>query len=214
MQESAPALPESVRDSTGNLCEPFAWFDRSTRSWKTWQRCLVTGWETFSGTWPRAGIVLNGIAFRRQPSAPLTRGTGSGSLPTPQATMTNHITPQRMNDKFANLDTVLARRYLPTPRASDAENGGRGDLLTVLRGYETRHAGTLPTPTARDWRSGKASLTTADRNARPRNEQLSSMSGNTAGHLNPRFLEWMMGYPTGWTEPAPSATPSSRKSRS
>lgn len=29
--------------------------------------------------------------------------------------------------------------------------------------------------------------------------------------LNPIFLEWLMGYPTGWTEIGPSATPLSRK---
>jgi hypothetical protein len=100
-------------------------------------------------------------------------------------------------------------RY-PTPRASDADRGGRGDLLTVLRGYETRHAGTLPT--ARDTRSGKASDVTHDKNSRPLNEVLSKMSGNKAGHVNPRFLEWMMGYPIGWSERAPSETAYCRKS--
>jgi len=127
--------------------------------------------------------------------------------------MTGAVTQSRQNDKNPNLETILARRLLPTPRASDADNGGRGDLLTVLRGYETRHAGTLPTPTARDWRSGKASKLTHAHNYRPLNEQLSWMSGNRSGHVNPRFLEWMMGLPKGWSEPAPSAIPSSRKSR-
>ena len=209
---SAPALPESVRDSTGNWCEPFAWWDRDTRSWKTWQRSFLTEWETFSGTWPRAGLVLSGIAFRRKPSAPLTNGTGYGSsdtLPTPRARMTGAATERRALDKNQNLEVVLARRLLPTPRASDADKGGRGDLLTVLRGYETRHAGTLPTPTARDWRSTETNA----RNARPLNEVLASMSGNIAGHVNPRFLEWMMGYPIGWTELRRSGTPYCPKSR-
>lgn len=215
-QASAPALPESVRDSTGNWCEPFAWWDRDTQSWKTWQRSFLTGWETFSGTWPRAGLVLNGIAFRRKPSAPLTSGTGYGSsdtLPTPRARMTGAVTERRALDKNPNLEVVLARRLLPTPRASDADKGGRGDLLTVLRGYETRHAGTLPTPTARDWQSGKASTETHARNARPLNEALALMSGNSAGHVNPRFLEWMMGFPIGWSELKPSGIPCCPKSR-
>ena len=293
-QEDAPALPESVRDSTGNWCEPFAWFDRNTRCWKTWQRSLETEWELFSETWPRAGVVdgSSGIAYRRKPSAPLTnetafgllptptaakagsdttlRSSGDGrtkpnklgwalaelcNLPTPRARMTGAVTQSRQNDKNPNLETVLARRLLPTPtasdwknvgkaeqsameriangevvpstyrrlrtiltlptpRASDADNGGRSDLLTVLRGYETRHAGTLPTPTARDWRSGKASKLTHAHNYRPLNEQLSWMSGNRSGHVNPRFLEWMMGLPTGWSELAPLAIPLSRKYRS
>ena len=245
---SAPACPVPVQDSTGNWCEPFAWFDRNTRSWRTWQTCLVdllnnqaSGFTKFSGTWPRSGLVLNGIAYQRKPSAPLTSETAFGSLlptptsgagrsdghnpfdggararskamslgllPTPRARMTGMVTQNRQNDKNRNLGTALAREILPTPRASDSDRGGRGDLLTVLRGYETRHAGTLPTPTptARDTRSGKASEATHAKNSRPLNETLARMSGNTAGRTNPRFLEWMMGFPTGHTELKPSET--------
>jgi hypothetical protein len=240
---SAPAWPGLIQDSTGSWCEPFAWFDRATASWRTWQRCLVMGWEPFSETWPRAGLTLNGIAYRRAPSAPLTNGTGFGLLPTPTASTGGREPDGKTGRKLVTvlkrgplpmlptptvkgdnnrkgasptsgdgLATVL-KRGLPTPRASDADKGGRGDLLTVLRGYETKHAGTLPTPTARDWRSGKASDATHGKNARPLNEALTKMAGNLSGRMNPRFREWMMGYPIGWTEFAPPATRSCRKSR-
>jgi hypothetical protein len=33
------------------------------------------------------------------------------------------------------------------------------------------------------------------------------------GHLNPTWVEWLMGFPLGWTDLKPSETPSSRKSR-
>ncbi len=33
------------------------------------------------------------------------------------------------------------------------------------------------------------------------------------GSLNPQWVEWLMGYPAGWTDLGDSATPSSRKSR-
>lgn len=36
----------------------------------------------------------------------------------------------------------------------------------------------------------------------------------TSGMLNPTWIEWLMGYPIGWTELSPSETLSSRKSRS
>ena len=62
------------------------------------------------------------------------------------------------------------------------------------------------TPTARDWRSGKASQATHDKNSRPLSEQVGGM-------LNPPFVEWLMGYPLGWTDLDASATVSSRKSR-
>ena len=55
------------------------------------------------------------------------------------------------------------------------------------------------TPTARDWRSGKASQATMERNSRPLSEQI-------GGSLNPTWVEWLMGWPLGWTDLKPSAT--------
>jgi len=49
------------------------------------------------------------------------------------------------------------------------------------------------TPTARDWRSGKASKATMERNSRPLSEQI-------GGSLNPTWVEWLMGWPIGWTD--------------
>ncbi len=125
-------------------------------------------------------------------------------LPTPTASTGG---PEPDGKTGRKLVTVLTRGPLPTPRASDADRGGRGDLLTVLRGYETKHAGTLPTPTARDSRSGKASDATHGKNSRPLNETVAKMSGNRSGRMNPRFREWMMGFPIGWTELEPPETP-------
>src|SRR6185312_3258453 len=80
---TAPGCPAPVRGSTGRLFEPFAWYDRSTRSWRTWQRCLVEGWALYSETWPRSGMTRNGIAYRSADLVPPISGTGFGLLPTP-----------------------------------------------------------------------------------------------------------------------------------
>ena len=54
--------------------------------------------------------------------------------------------------------TYPLRMILATPRKTDADRGGRGDLLSQLQGHNSRHAGmlqtpeTLPTPTKRDSR--------------------------------------------------------------
>lgn len=62
-QESAPALPAPVLASGNIWYEPFAWYDRDTQSWRTWQRCLDGEWELFSETWPNVGMTRNGIAW-------------------------------------------------------------------------------------------------------------------------------------------------------
>jgi hypothetical protein len=60
----------------------------------------------------------------------------------------------------------------------------------------------LPTVTARDWRSGKASAATLERNSRPLNETL--CASGQAGSLNPEWLELFMMFPLHWTDPAKS----------
>ena len=85
--DTAPALPAAVQDSGGNYCVPFAWYDRGTQSWRTWQLCLETGWAPFLGTWPRSGMTRNGIAYQRRQLERCTIGTEFGYrlIPTPTA---------------------------------------------------------------------------------------------------------------------------------
>jgi len=87
-QADAPAFPDHVPLYGGGYAEPFAWFDQSTLSWRTWQRCLVTGWTLFAETWPRSGMMRNGIAYRLPTLAPATSETEYGlsvTDPTPRA---------------------------------------------------------------------------------------------------------------------------------
>jgi len=57
----------------------------------------------------------------------------------------------------------------------------------------------LPTPRAADWRSGHVSDDVFDRNARPLCEVVARATGGPA-LLKPEPVEWMMGWPAGWTE--------------
>lgn len=132
-----------------------------------------------------------------------------------------------------------AERF-PTPTAGDAKNAAN---LTAGRSdpNSEHHSGTTlvdymrmwPTPTARDHKdtgdlSGVpensllpravfwATPTQADGMGGPGNsgrdggENLRTQVG---GSLNPTWVEWLMGFPTGWTASEPSATRSSRRSR-
>lgn len=129
-------------------------------------------------------------------------------------------------------DWIAATPMWPTPTATMADRGGRGDLLQAARGNTspsgrfatpepkrwptpcaTDYKGPNPltrqpcdddlptrvlrdsfaTPTARDWRSGKASPETHAKNSRPLSEQI-------GGSLNPTWVEALMGFPFGWTD--------------
>jgi len=85
LQARAQDLRGNGRAYGENTPELLARFDPASSSWKTSQHCFIEGLATFSGTWPRSGMMRSGIAFQLLPLAPLTRGTGSGLLPTPNA---------------------------------------------------------------------------------------------------------------------------------
>ena len=68
-----------------------------------------------------------------------------------------------------------------------------------------------PTPTSRDWKDGSAQACA--------NVPVNALLGREihqhttdTGSLNPSWVEWLMGFPLGWTALERSATPSSRKS--
>jgi hypothetical protein len=63
---------------------------------------------------------------------------------------------------------------------------------------------TWASPAARDWRSGRG---------RSDNGHTPQLPEQVGGQLNPTWVEWLMGFPLGWTDLGRSVTRSSRKSR-
>lgn len=85
-REQVPDFQESVLElDGGKRVEPFAWYDHASRCWRTWQRCLIEGWEPYSAAWPRSGMTRNGIAYQLPTLAHLTDEIASGSWHTPRA---------------------------------------------------------------------------------------------------------------------------------
>jgi hypothetical protein len=97
----------------------------------------------------------------------------------------------------------------PTPNAGDCKQTGNVDNWKRRQAEKAAHGINLQlplavavkfaTPLSRDWRSGKASQATHDKNSRPLSEQI-------GGSLNPTWVEWLMGWPLGWTDLKPLAT--------
>ena len=163
---------------------PFAYYDQDTHSWKTFQESLALEDQRISGeyleTWPRAGMMHNGIVYRLQPSAPLTAGTGSGLLriPTPNvvdATGRKYQYPSGNHNKKALCLPGYVEKF-PTPSATERsginpKTGKGGGLMMHVKKYPKNHI----------------SLEEGNR----RMEMV-------AGSLNPMWVAWLMGYPTEW----------------
>ena len=73
-----PIFPseEQEREYTGNKAgyglnteDLSMMYDPIMQSWKTYQRCLIEGWQSYSETWPRSGTMRLG-----QPSIPNISG--------------------------------------------------------------------------------------------------------------------------------------------
>lgn len=135
-----------------------------------------------------------------------------GLWPTPianDASGTRNATAKR-NGSIGHPGTTLVDfvTMWPTPTASDGGNGPAGHREG---GMNLRTAVTLwPTPTARDWKD-RGDFTPRRIDETGPGPSLPSAVG---GQLNPPWVEWLMGFPIGWTDCGRSVTPSCRRSRS
>jgi hypothetical protein len=172
-------LTASEADCGPNLPASFAQWHRSSLSWKTRQICLDGELEEFSGTWPTAGLMRNGVLFARPNSEPPTSVTVCSF----SAISDREVPP-----------CPCRGVYFPTP--------------VVSNGSFNSHSDSRVRPSLRMavqlWPGG--GLTPAVRTGKRRSQ--------VPGKLNPAWEEWVMGFPTTWTDLEPSETPSSPKSPS
>jgi len=123
--------------------------------------------------------------------------------------MSAMITPESAwaENRFPNLETVVGRRMWQTPVADDAIQ--RKDGKWNSRGEPKLSAQVmLPTPTASDsnkW-SHQSLEERKDRNQQVRLPTAVSPEGGQGGSLNPTWVEWLMGWPLGWTVLEPLET--------
>jgi len=73
---------EPVLDYGPTCTDLLARYDLDSRSWRTWQRCLVEEWAVLRETWPRSGMTRNGKLYQRPPLARTIRETERTFLPT------------------------------------------------------------------------------------------------------------------------------------
>ena len=104
----------------------------------------------------------------------------------------------------------------PTPNSWDGKRGPRSEehlrtkkaQVTLVTAVAQLKRQSFPTPQASDNRDrGNMSNPSIQRRAEKGKQlNLSMVAHPTSGQLNPMWVEWLMGWPLGWTDLKPSAT--------
>ncbi len=188
--------------------ESLASFDPVTWSWKTSQRCLVEGWATYSQTWPRSGMTRSGTAYRLPPLALRMNATGYGLWPTPT---TDSATNRSSRYAQGGMPLAAAVKLWPTPTANQQNAASIPALLNEEKRLHPRGQWSLgtqvaaehvygnrmwPTPTAQDAKNATLPPSQASRDSLPG----ALLREGASGRLNPAWVEWLMGFPEGWTD--------------
>ena len=281
--EKGQALEENEAVYGLKCSDALGYYDQDTSSWRTFQHLLDGStfrhdyrrirreWKVVDGQWKlsstkvlrsalvvfkRAGMIRNGIVYRRPPLVPLTDVIGCSSLPTP--------TPHRKGNQsqgggapYRPSLTEMAeagdfRRHWPTHRVAVLHGKAKPkkghthgwDLPAAVKdSLEEKPIGKFPTPTSRDYKDNAspgalarkspglgaiAQMYPTPTTPRPHDNEntagkylpsqnqkdLASVVVPDGGQLNPQWVEWLMGYPDGWTDLEGLETPSSHRLRS
>jgi hypothetical protein len=211
---------------TEKSCVSLAWYDPATCSWKTYQRSLVTDWEPYSETWPRWGMTRGTCAYAHPMSERrITEIDGLlfatpntlDSLPpkSPEALHREATVTRPGRSKPSNLRDQVTQKYWPTVGVRGFTNDG--DLMALgkmcdsleemngmaYRAAKKKKAQYWPTPTAHNAKKGGYPA--------EHTRNTPSISSMIGGKLNPTWVEWLMGFPIGFTSLRDWVT---RKSRS
>jgi len=221
----APGKVKALRDLEAAYGErwhaSFAKWDLDTSSWKTHQCLLLGGLESFSETWPKWGMMQGGeCSARVMPERP-TSEIGSGySLPTPttapEAPNKNANTNGPKNLLEVAKSGWKPGMMWPTPTKRDYKGTNAPEGLTRKDGKSrmdqlpnaVAHGGTKTpqtwaTPTRSDYRSPNMNPSKSGQAVEPSSGH--ALPAQAGGQLNPPWVEWLMGWPIGWTDLRPLA---------
>jgi hypothetical protein len=168
-------------DSGATWLESSAMYDLATHSWRTAHSLFPEDSIPCSPILPKSGMMRSGQCWALMMSVLPTEGKESGSWPTPRKS--DHKGSGQTGKLRHRLDYAVerggtkTRQTFPTPRAQDSyERRNRKTMERIVR------------------EGGDVTLTT-----RIKTEQ------EGQGQLNPDWVEWLMGWPIGWTslEPLP-----------
>jgi hypothetical protein len=138
--------------------------------------------------------------------------------PTPRSSKIMNMTMESALNRIentgyhSNLEEKVAleeQKMWPTPNASPATASQTVEATQRLRASRERKQGILieavvdrmlPTPTARDYKGARKPETLKKAGRNENNSLPDKIAAYQKGTLNPNWVEWLMGYPPGWTD--------------
>jgi hypothetical protein len=225
-------LREPDQVFTAKSCASLAWYDQSSSSWKTFQQSLVTDWDPYLETWPRWGMTQGGSAYEHPMSERRITETDGLRFATPntmdslppksEKALHREMTVTRPGrSQPANLRDQVSNLHLwPTPTVQDSNKSTKKwhtDFQNNLTAAVFNPQKMFPTPTTRDHKGAYKTGALIRKGGKSRefdalpNAVLNGMGAETAtGHLNPTWVEWLMGFPIGFTVSKDWVMPKSR----
>jgi hypothetical protein len=163
-------------DTCGHGLEtPLATYDHATQFWKTSEDISLWGEQQLLLNLPKSGMTRNGVLFQQPDWVRPIDATELLSWPTPRASAAMADSPEailrNLQKKGYKSKLEQAVQMWPTPRAAQAE----------VRNH-TIYARAFGKP----------------QNLENRIAQREPSA--IGGKLNPTWVEWLMGFPTGWTD--------------
>ena len=215
-REKAPVLTESAAGCGAKCSEWFARFDRSTSLWRTRHYLPGADLDVYLAAWPRQGMMRRGYACQLPIVEPHMRENACGCLgysPEKKKELEKAMRLENFSAIILNpteKDLLMQRNWWPTPTRHDSHKAhpsdlygreGGASLLQAVMKFPTPTAHVvqlLPTPTCQDAKNN-GSQSQKERNTPPLNAVV-------GGALNPTWVEWLMGWPLGWTDLKPLET--------
>jgi len=225
-QGEAQALMEKEAECGEKWRGSFVKYDPDLSLWKTHQCSLLGDLEEFLETWPQWGLMRDGECWEQRTLEQTIRGTEFGL--SPNGVDSFHTPNTTGLDGGSNSRKALKKRMekWPTPATKGyghAAEGMVGNLIEkisqgVITKLEAEQMLSLPklenhrtwkkkfpTPQASDNRDrGNMSNPSIQRRVEIGKQiSLSQSVHPTSGQLNPTWVEWLMGWPLGWTDLKP-----------
>lgn len=169
-------------------------YDQDLSSWRTHQCLFQEVLEESSLTLPRWGLMQNGELSERTTPQHLTSETESGCWPTPSAN----------NYEQTDVDKLLERRE----RIKSQGINGNGFGLTLANAVQIQERKTWATPRTSDYKSCGPVGSKSHHHMTEKQYLCAQVKeeDQPTGHLNPTWVEWLMGWPIGWTDSKPLET--------